>query len=163
MTSRHVIHCLPAHPDSVIQMRTLILSLALVVLLAACGSDDVAVTTSTTLAKTGSSQGPTTTAAPTTSTTAVGPTTTNVPDIDVEFRAGDVFGADRVRVDLGEPVDIWVRSDVDDEIHVHGYDLYYDLVADEPLSLSFVADVPGIFEVEVHTGHTLLFELEVAG
>ena len=131
--------------------------------LVACGVAEPVVTTSTTQASTASSQETTTTAPPPTSTSAVGPTTTTAPEIDVEFRDGDVFGAERIRVDLGDHVDIWVRSDVDDEIHVHGYDLYYDLVADEPLNLGFAADVPGIFEVEVHTGHTLLFELEVAG
>lgn len=81
----------------------------------------------------------------------------------MELVEGDVIGPDVLEVELGESVDIWIRSDVDDEVHVHGYDLVYDLEAGEPLHLSFVADVPGIFEVEVHTGHTILFELQVSG
>lgn len=81
----------------------------------------------------------------------------------MEFVGGEVIGPDVFEVELGEPVDIWIRSDVDDEVHVHGYDLIYDLGAGERLHLSFVADVPGIFEVEVHTGHTILFELRVSG
>lgn len=81
----------------------------------------------------------------------------------MEFVDGEVIGPDVFEVKLGETVDIWIRSDVDDEVHVHGYDLISNLRAAEPLHLSFVADVPGIFEVEVHTRHTVLFEVEVSG
>lgn len=81
----------------------------------------------------------------------------------MEFVDGEVLGPHVFEVELGESIDIWIGSDVDDEMHVHGYDLTYDLEAGEPFHLSFVADVPGIFEVEVHTGHTLLFEVEVSG
>ncbi len=81
----------------------------------------------------------------------------------MEFVDGEVIGADVFDVELGDTVDIWIGSDVDDEVHVHGYDLTHDLEAGAPLHLSFVADVPGIFEVEIHTGHTILFELRVSG
>lgn len=81
----------------------------------------------------------------------------------MEFVDGEIVGPDVFEVELGETVDIWIRSDVDDEVHVHGYDLTYALEAGDPFHLSFVADVPGIFEVEVHAGHTVLFEVEVSG
>lgn len=135
---------------------------------AACGSDD---TTSTSTSTTRVQDSTTTLPATTTTTSTTGPTTTTVteettttsPAIDVEFRAGEVIGPGTFQVDVGDTVDIWVVSDVDDEMHVHGYDLLYDVEAGVPFNLTFVADVPGIFEVEVHTGHTLLFELEVSG
>lgn len=142
----------------------------LALLVVACGSGQPS-PTSTIQPATTSTQPATTTAVATDTTTPVAAiptsaadtTTTTALEIDVEFRNGEVSGVDVIGVDLGDTVEIWVLSDVNDELHVHGYDLYYDLVAGEPQNLSFVADVPGIFEVEVHTGHTLLFELEVAG
>jgi plastocyanin len=100
-----------------------------------------------------------------TSTTAAQPaiTTTTMSPIDVELTDGEVFGPATFSVAVGDTVDIWVLSDVDDEMHVHGYELVHQLEAGVPFHLSFLADVPGIFEVEVHTGHTLLFKVEVSG
>lgn len=150
------------------------ISLLIVVasIVAACGSDESA-STSTSAASTTTTTSPTTTATlPTTTSTITGPTTstsvaetttTTGQEIDVEFANGEVAGAEMFQVDLGDTVDIWVLSDVDDEMHVHGYDLFYDLEAGVPFHLDFVADVPGIFEVEVHTGHTRLFDIEVSG
>jgi len=95
--------------------------------------------------------------------TTVPPTSTVRAPIDVEFVDGVVSGPDVFEVGLGETVAIWILSDVDDEIHVHGYDRVFDLEAGVPLRLGFVADLPGIFEVEVHAGHTHLFEIRVTG
>jgi hypothetical protein len=64
---------------------------------------------------------------------------------------------------LGDQVSVWVLSDVDAEIHVHGYDLFFDATAGVPIEVSLLADLPGIFEVEVEGSHTLLFDLEVTG
>lgn len=62
----------------------------------------------------------------------------------------------------GDAVEITVLSSVDDEIHLHGYDLYFDARVGEVTVIDFVADVPGIFEVELETTHLLLFEIEVS-
>lgn len=105
----------------------------------------------------------TTVAAPEATTTTMAGTTTTTLEIDVEIAGGVVAGPEVFGVGLNDTVDIWVRSDVDDEIHIHGYDLYFDLEAGVPTNLSFLADAPGVFEVEVHTGHTHVFDLEVAG
>jgi len=58
-------------------------------------------------------------------------------------------------------VSVWVLSDVDDEIHVHGYDLFFPAKTGIPIEITFAAEVPGIFEVELESTHNLLFELEV--
>lgn len=149
---------------------------SLVVLLfvaAACGSGGSAATTSASASGNESTIGPpdptTTTTAETPRTTAVvtttaGPgTTSTLPDIDVEIAGGEVAGRESFEVTLGETVDLWVLSDVDDEIHVHGYDIRLDLDAGIPFNLSFVADIPGIFEVERHSQQGALFEIEVTG
>lgn len=131
---------------------------------AACGGDGAAVdATSTIPVPTTSTIAVTSTVAAVPTTTMAPATTTTSPSMDVELAGGEVSGPEVIEVALGEEVDVWILSDLDDELHVHGYDLYFDLEAGVPFNLSFPADVPGVFEVEVHTGHTLLFELEVAG
>lgn len=148
-------------------MRQGLALIVVAVVVASCGAGEPAdtsttadrTTTSTTVATTA----PTTIVASTTSTSVVDSTTTTIPEVDVEFAAGEVSGPEVFEVGLGDEVDIWVLSDVDDEMHVHGYDLFYELRAGEPFHLTFPADVPGIFEVEVHTGHTNLFDIEVSG
>jgi hypothetical protein len=138
---------------------------ALAVSVVSCGTaepSETSVTTTETAA-----EETTTTQAAATSTTGATTTTsapaTTTPDVDVEVIGGEVTGPDTFEVDLGDRVDISILSDSDDEIHVHGYDITFDLAAGVPLNLSFDADVPGSFEVELHTGQTLLFEIEVAG
>ncbi len=113
--------------------------------------------------------GVSTTTTPTTPdrTTTIAPrditTNTTTAETLVEVRGGEVEGPDVVEVDLGATVDVWVLSDIDDEIHVHGYDLTFEIIGGNPFHLTFIADVPGIFEVEAHSGHTHLFELRVLG
>ena len=72
-------------------------------------------------------------------------------------------GIELVEVSLGETVDVIITSDSAGEVHVHGYDLFFELEPGAPLDLSFVADIPGVFEVELEGSHLLLFEIEVTG
>lgn len=147
-------------------MRTTIAVLAgMVLLVTACGGDSAATTTTssttTTTAPTTTTVAPTTTTEATTTTTLAATTTTAIP-IDVYYEGGQVVGPGRFTVPLGEEVSIWVHSDVDDEVHVHGYDLTFPANGGIQVEIAFRADVPGIFEVEMESSHTLLFELEVA-
>ncbi len=48
----------------------------------------------------------------------------------------------------GETVRFRARSATDDEVHVHGYDLMQDAPAGETITMSFKADITGIFEIE---------------
>lgn len=109
----------------------------------------------------------TTSAVPTTTTRAVPTTTSSTPtttaqQIDVYFEGGQVVGQDQYSYALGEQVSVWVLSDTDEEVHVHGYDLFFAVKAGVPLEISVTAEIPGIFEVELESTHTLLFELVVA-
>ena len=97
----------------------------------------------------------------TTTSPAITPTTT-IP-IDIEVRGGEVIGVDHFDVATGTIFTIRVFSDVADELHVHGYDLFYELAPGVPVEVSFIADTPGIFEAELETSHILLFEIEVSG
>lgn len=70
--------------------------------------------------------------------------------------------AERVPVPLGNTVRLVITSDVADEIHVHGYDLSTEVAAGGTAEMEFVADVPGIFEVELEDAVIPLVELEVS-
>ncbi|GAA3565825.1 hypothetical protein GCM10022197_22110 [Microlunatus spumicola] len=61
----------------------------------------------------------------------------------------------------GQKVTITATSDVKDSVHVHGYDKTLDLPPGEAASVSFVADVKGVFEVETHETELLVAKLAV--
>ncbi|WP_285553871.1 hypothetical protein [Actinoplanes regularis] len=66
----------------------------------------------------------------------------------------------RVSVPLGGQVRLGVSVDTATEIHVHGYDLEYQVQPGESMCVVFVASRPGLFDVEAHPD-TLLLQLEV--
>lgn len=68
----------------------------------------------------------------------------------------------RMEVPLGETVSLTVLSDAADELHVHGYDETLELVPGESATLSFVVDIPGVFEVELHDSGLALSSLQVS-
>ena len=117
----------------------------LLVALAGCGGED---------------DPPTVTAGGQTSTTAV-TTTAAGTVLSVTVRGGSVEGASRQRAPLNQPVTIRVTSDVADEVHVHGYDKHVNVAPGGTGELTFVANIPGVFEVEFERSHKLLFTLEV--
>ena len=83
--------------------------------------------------------------------------------VEVTYAGGEVTGADaRVPVKLGEQVVLRFTSDVVEEIHVHGYDLYVDLTPGKTEEITFTADIPGSFEVELHEAGRPLYQLRVA-
>ena len=83
--------------------------------------------------------------------------------IEITVSGGQVQGPGSVAVDAGTEVELLVTSDVADHIHVHGYDLLQDVAAGETVSLSFTADLPGTWEVELEDSGTHLLELQVQG
>ena len=83
--------------------------------------------------------------------------------LDVRYTGGEVSGVDsRVPVELGEQVVLRVTSDVEDEVHVHGYDLDLALVPGRPAEVTFTADIAGVYEVELHDARRPLFQLRVS-
>jgi FtsP/CotA-like multicopper oxidase with cupredoxin domain len=93
-------------------------------------------------------------------------TTTNPEDelqrVNVVFRNGEVVGgvvdAD---VDQGARVRLTVRADVEDEVHLHGYDLFADVAPGQPGRITFTADDPGEFEAELEALAMPVAELRV--
>lgn len=82
----------------------------------------------------------------------------------IEVRDGQVRGgAKRVQADVGDTVALTVTSDVADTVHVHGYDLEEPVAPEEPTTVAFTVDIPGVFEVELHDSGLKLADLQVGG
>jgi hypothetical protein len=98
---------------------------------------------------------------PTTSAAGTASSTTAGTIVSVTVRGGSVEGASRQRATLNQPVTIRVTSDAADQVHVHGYDKVFDVPAGRTGEVTFVAGIPGVFEVEFERSRKLLFTLEV--
>ncbi|HTK61802.1 MAG TPA: hypothetical protein VL595_05465 [Pseudonocardia sp.] len=82
--------------------------------------------------------------------------------VAVTFAGGSVQGGvSRTPVQLGRKVRLVVNSDVADEVHVHGYDLKAEVPAGGVGTVEFVADQPGVFEVELESRGAQVAQLEV--
>lgn len=140
-------------------------------------SPDPASNSATTVTPSTLPPAPETTEAPATSATDPPPVTTTTPPpstqpaqasppegalIELLLIDGALEGgARRESVALGDTVTLRVRGNTADEVHVHGYDLYLHLVEGGG-ELTFEADIPGVFEIELEGSHTLLIRLEVS-
>ena len=123
--------------------------------LAACGDGDDAPTVAGQTPSTTAQAGP----APTGGGVATTSTTAGTV-LSVSVSGGVVEGASRQRAPVNQPVTIRVTSDVADEVHVHGYDKRVDVASGRTAELTFVANIPGVFEVELERSRKLLFTLE---
>jgi hypothetical protein len=70
-------------------------------------------------------------------------------------------GVTELEVDQGDTVRFRVRSSVDEEIHVHGYDITREIPADRTVNVSFPAELTGIWEIEFHNSGKQIAELKV--
>lgn len=83
--------------------------------------------------------------------------------VEVTLADGEVSGVEgRLEVEKGQQLVLKITADITEEIHVHGYDLYADLVPGQTAQLAFTADLPGSYEVELHRAGRPLFQLRVA-
>jgi hypothetical protein len=94
------------------------------------------------------------------------PTTTVVGGFD-EVRARITIGPDgpsgveRIDARVNQRVVLVVRSELQDHVHVHGYDLFADVGPGRQARIVFRADVPGRFEIELEDRHQPIAELRV--
>jgi len=83
--------------------------------------------------------------------------------VALEFAGGEVVGGvETIEVTSGEEVTMTVTSDVQEELHVHGVDLYEDLPPGEEVEVTFTPEAEGIFEIELHGSGTQIANLEVS-
>jgi hypothetical protein len=66
-----------------------------------------------------------------------------------------------LKVAEGDTVRFRVRSDTDEEVHVHGYDLMKHVAAGKTATMSFKATITGIFEIEFEHAGKQIAELTV--
>jgi len=112
---------------------------------------------------------PTSTQAPATQTQTTqqtGPTADVEAKIAIEtvikVRNGKpVGGVKRLEYSKGERIRFQVRSDVGDEVHVHGYDRSKDVEPGGTVRFSFPATLEGVFEVELESRAEPIAELRV--
>lgn len=155
--------------------RTLVMLAVAVVLFTACGDDDATTSAPTTTTAVVTTQASTTTNVSDTSTTTVSSATTVGDDgvisitvaigsagLDVVVEGALVETGSRVAVPTGSAVHLVFSGGVAEELHIHGYDLALEIAPGGIEILDFIADIPGIFEVELEGAHTLVFELEVS-
>jgi hypothetical protein len=149
--------------------------IVLFLLLRPSDDDETATTTAaeTTAAAT-TEQSETTTVTETLTETAPGVTVTEEqpaettpaePDVQrftARIEGGSVVGGiQRWQVAQGDDVRIVVRSDVDDELHLHGYDIEKPVGPGRPAIFAFGATIPGRFELESHEGGGQIAQLDV--
>jgi len=108
----------------------------------------------------------TTAASPATTQSGAGAGSTDDPEadgvIEVTITGGVVEGGVQRRgVKQGSPVTLRFTSDAADEIHVHTYDLRQDLTPGQSADITFLAKIPGVFEVELENRKRKVLELEV--
>ena len=83
--------------------------------------------------------------------------------IQVTVKGGRVDGGVQTKdMPLSSEVALTVYSDVSDEVHVHGYDKKVDVTAGSYATVTFTADIPGQFEVELENAHLKILELRVS-
>ena len=54
-----------------------------------------------------------------------------------------------------------MTSDVDDEAHLHGYDIEKEIAAGQTVTFAFTADLPGKYGLEFHHHNVRLLTLTV--
>ena len=85
-------------------------------------------------------------------------TATPTPEPPPLLRAGRVTKLEAME---GETVRFRVRSDTDEEIHVHAYDITRDIPAGKTVNVAFKATITGIVEIEFHGSGEEIGELTV--
>jgi ABC-type glycerol-3-phosphate transport system substrate-binding protein len=128
--------------------------LVAVTALAGCGSDDSTTAPSTETTTTTTTESTTT---HTTTTETQKPTVVSIVVVNGAPEGGIV----RETVNKGDRVVLVVKSDVADEIHLHGYDLSRDVEAGGTARLPFTATLPGRFEVELEQRGVQIADLTV--
>lgn len=74
------------------------------------------------------------------------------PPVEIGVRNFKVVGGvKRIEVEKGDTVRLLVRSDVQDQIHVHGYELRKETAPGKPARFKFKARLEGEYEIEIHS------------
>jgi plastocyanin len=72
-----------------------------------------------------------------------------------------VNGVETLEYSAGEQVEFKVKSNTATEVHVHGYEVEKKVPAGGTVTVSFPAELEGIYDVEVHPAEEQIAELRV--
>jgi copper(I)-binding protein len=122
--------------------------------LASCGGSDESTGTTTDVYDTTTTQ---TTTQTETAPPMVEPTVVRIVVENGQPKGGIV----RKTVTEGDRLVLVVKSDVADEVHVHGYDVIRDVAAGGTARIPFRATIPGRFEVELEQRGLQIADLTV--
>jgi hypothetical protein len=144
-----------------------VLAVVLFLVLRDDDSEEASGTTPTTTAAESTTTEETTTDEATTEETTTEETTTapaNQPQrvVVVVQNGQPVGGVVEAEIKQGTQVVLVVRADVEDEVHLHGYDLAAEVAPGRPARIRFRADVAGEFEVELEERVVPIAELVVS-
>lgn len=136
--------------------------------LASCGSSDASTETTSDIYATDTTETTTQTTTQTETETETSTQTETTPPIEgptvvrvVVVNGSPQGGIVRESVEKGDRVVLVVRSDVSDEVHLHGYDVTRDVAAGTAVRLPFMAKLPGRFEVELEQRGVQIAEVTV--
>ena len=125
------------------------------------GGDDSAAPTTTTAAQTTTAATTTEPEVTTTAATTTAPAEPQVARISVSVPGDKAPTVKHFTIQQGSQVVFVVKSELADEVHLHGYDLSADVAPGEPATISFKATAPGLFEAELESRSLPIAELEV--
>ena len=85
------------------------------------------------------------------------------PEVPViEVKGGQpVGGVTELEVAKGDEIRFIVKSDVDEEVHMHGYDVSQDVTAGGKVEFKVPATIEGVFEVELEHSVVPIAEISV--
>lgn len=129
-----------------------------IVVLAGSGEDDGGTEAASTATPTATGTPAPTEAEPGAETPTATPTPEPTPPPPPLLQAGRVR---ELKFDEGDRIRFRVRSEVDEEIHVHCYDVTRDVPAGRTITVAFEATITGICEVEFHGSGEPIGELRV--
>jgi hypothetical protein len=142
----------------------LLMSILALLVLPACGGDDEEAggtgnDTITSVETEETTTVETTTEETTTEEEPAGPIT-----IRIAYKGGKLSGdTGTVRIPKGEKVRLIVRADIEEEVHLHGYDLAAEVAPGHPARINFEADQRGKFIAELEHMELHIVTLRVTG
>ncbi len=90
-------------------------------------------------------------------------TTTEKPEVaTIVVKDGQpVGGVQELSFAQGEDIRVVVESDIDEEVHLHGYDVSKDVKAGGKVEFEVPATIPGVFELELEESVVPIAEISV--
>lgn len=145
-------------------MKTAAALLAAALLLSACGgSSDDGASADPTAATSAPTSAEATTAGPSSEPSSAEPSETSGTVVGIVIAGGKVVPqGKRVEAKVGADITLTIRSDVDEEIHVHSDPEHtYEVAAGETVTETFTVDTPGQVAVEAHELGVTIVQLVV--